>query len=325
MSDRVKGDRRPASLGGCTCDDADTLTLRWYGTTNFELEFRDRIILLDNFYDRGPRTTPLDFRAADVVRADYILIGHPHFDHISDTATVGARTGAQVFVHGLGADYLVEQGLSAENIERVAGQGKPEVFELDGFRLTVLHGFHMQPASGGTRAVTVDLLLQTARETRDRAAEEEGMPPLTEEEHAELDRLLHRGVWGAEVATQATLCFVLEVAGFRLVYRDSAGPISAEEEAWFTDKGASDLALVAYAGRPFPRQQITLTLPLVQRYKPKIAIPCHHDDIFPYFRHVPTEPLKRAVEDSVPACRMLQPTYVEPIRIDVTTKQLVRL
>ena len=93
-TDTVLGYRRPAMLGGPASPDPDALTVRWYGTSNFELNFHDRVVLLDTFYDRGPRMRGLGFRPDEVVRADAVLIGHPHYDHISDAAQVASATGA---------------------------------------------------------------------------------------------------------------------------------------------------------------------------------------------------------------------------------------
>jgi hypothetical protein len=72
---RVLGYRRPAMLGGPDNPDPGALTVRWYGTSNFELNFAGRVVLLDTFYDRGPRMRGLGFRPGEVVRADAVLIG----------------------------------------------------------------------------------------------------------------------------------------------------------------------------------------------------------------------------------------------------------
>jgi len=112
-TDTVLGYRRPAMLGGPVSPDPDALTIRWYGTSNFELNFHDRVVLLDTFYDRGPRMRGLGFRPDEVVRADAVLIGHSHYDHISDAAQVASATGAPVVVHPLGADVLTQGGLDA--------------------------------------------------------------------------------------------------------------------------------------------------------------------------------------------------------------------
>src|ERR1700749_1245546 len=69
-SDPVLGYRRPAMLGGAANSDPDALTIRLYGTPNYELNFRDRVVLLDTFYDRGPRLRGLGFRPAGVTRGD---------------------------------------------------------------------------------------------------------------------------------------------------------------------------------------------------------------------------------------------------------------
>jgi L-ascorbate metabolism protein UlaG (beta-lactamase superfamily) len=53
------------------------------------------VILLDAYFDRGSPYTPLGFKAADIKKADAILIGRGHFDHLAD-ASVSARTGAIV-------------------------------------------------------------------------------------------------------------------------------------------------------------------------------------------------------------------------------------
>ena len=45
---------------------ASVLTVRWFGTTNFEFDYGDQVILLDTFYDRGPRARPIGFTVGPV-------------------------------------------------------------------------------------------------------------------------------------------------------------------------------------------------------------------------------------------------------------------
>src|SRR5262245_56687070 len=84
------------STGGLAPRDPRTLAVRWAGYSNFELAYGGKIILLDAYFDRGAKYPPLGFKAGDVTRADAILIGHGHFDHMSDAASVGIRTGATI-------------------------------------------------------------------------------------------------------------------------------------------------------------------------------------------------------------------------------------
>jgi hypothetical protein len=84
------------STGGAFAKDSRTLAIRWTGYTNYELAYDGQIILLDAYFDRGSMFPPLGFTAADIKRANVILLGHGHLDHMSDAASVGARTGAMV-------------------------------------------------------------------------------------------------------------------------------------------------------------------------------------------------------------------------------------
>jgi L-ascorbate metabolism protein UlaG (beta-lactamase superfamily) len=71
------------------------------------LAYRDQVILLDTFYDRGPRYRPIGFTVDRVKRADAILIGHGHSDHISDVGRVAKQTGAKV----IGAPITIETAI----------------------------------------------------------------------------------------------------------------------------------------------------------------------------------------------------------------------
>jgi L-ascorbate metabolism protein UlaG (beta-lactamase superfamily) len=310
-TDPVLGYRRPAMLGGPGPDDPDELVLRWYGTSNFELNFRDRVVLLDTFFDRGPRMRPLGFSPDEVVRADAILIGHPHYDHMSDAAQVARATGAPVVIHPLGADTLVRGGLSHDRIHSVAGLGAGEVIEFPEFTLRVIHGFHSDLTHPEQRT-SLDALVQA------RQVWESDLAPLTEQEKQRTAEIQQRGSWAPEVFTEATMCLVIDVDNYRIVYRDSGGRVSAEEDAFFDAEPGCDLAIVGFVGRPLVRRQLSeATMPLIARYQPKVVVPCHHDDLYPVFIDMPTEPLKMQVHEQLPDGTTIQPVYVEPIAINL--------
>lgn len=73
----------PASQGG-PMPTGDIAVLRWLGTSNYELAYHGKIVIMDTFYDRPARTASLGFSVGDVRKADVILVGHAHSDHISD-------------------------------------------------------------------------------------------------------------------------------------------------------------------------------------------------------------------------------------------------
>ena len=112
------------STGGPTPRNPHTLAVRWTGFSNFELAYRDKIILLDAFIDRGSNYPPLGFAAADVKRADVIVIGHAHFDHMSDAASIALRTGALVVGAPVTTEKLASQSVPAGANPHGDGKGR---------------------------------------------------------------------------------------------------------------------------------------------------------------------------------------------------------
>src|SRR5262252_3836643 len=111
--------RSLASTGGAMPRNPHTLAVRWIGYSNFELAHNGSILLLDAYYDRGSVYPSLGFKAADIKRADAILIGHGHFDHMSDAASVGARIGAIVVGAPVTTDKLASQPIDSKQVKTV--------------------------------------------------------------------------------------------------------------------------------------------------------------------------------------------------------------
>src|SRR5260370_19146631 len=132
------------STGGLAPRDPHSLAVRWAGYSNFELAYGGKIILLDAYFDRGSNYAPLGFKARDVTRADVILIGHGHFDHMSDAASVSIRTGATIVGAPLTTDKLAAQEVPAAQIRTVTGRGG-EMLRFDGFSVEPILARHGQP------------------------------------------------------------------------------------------------------------------------------------------------------------------------------------
>jgi L-ascorbate metabolism protein UlaG (beta-lactamase superfamily) len=311
----------PVSLGGATHPDPGALTLRWFGTASFELAFGDRVVLLDNFYERPPRNRPLGFDVTDVTRADLLLVGHPHHDHVADTARVSQQTGAKAAIAEIGADYLLAQGLPAAQIHRVTGRGEGEVLDYGDFTVRALHGFHLDIDLPPERAAKWQTLLQARA---DFEADFYGAP--TPDEDRLAAAIAERGVHTPEVITEATLTYIIDIGGFTIAYRDSGGPIGDEERAFVARHGGVDVAILSINGLPHVAQQLEdVFLPLVELYQPKILIPSHHDELWvnfggaglrKMFADVSTELLKERVHDELPATVTAQPGFIEPVTID---------
>jgi L-ascorbate metabolism protein UlaG (beta-lactamase superfamily) len=317
----VRNYRRPVSLGGEEHPDPGVVSLRWFGTACFELAFGDRVLLLDNFYERPARNRSLGFAVDDVTRADLLLVGHPHFDHVADTVRVSQRTGADTVIAGIGADYLLAQGVPAGRIARVTGRGQGELLDRGDFTVRALHGFHLDfgltPEQARKWAA-----LQQARS--DFEADFSGLPSPAESDLAAV--IGTRGVHTPEVLTEATLTYIIEIGGFTIAYRDSGGAISDEERAFAAAHGPVDVAILSLNGLPHVAQQLEeVFLPLARLYQPNVLIPAHHDELWAnfdgtglkkLFADVATAPLKDRVHDELPATITAQPGLIEPVTID---------
>jgi L-ascorbate metabolism protein UlaG (beta-lactamase superfamily) len=72
------------------------MTLDWLGVSTFRLTIDDLVVFLDAYLDRVPAAPPVGLTTAEVTRADYVLVGHSHFDHLWGAERIAARTGATV-------------------------------------------------------------------------------------------------------------------------------------------------------------------------------------------------------------------------------------
>jgi L-ascorbate metabolism protein UlaG (beta-lactamase superfamily) len=328
-SGRVLGYERPASLGGAFHPDPDVVTVRWFGTACFEVVVGDRVLLLDQHYARSVRNRSLGFDVTEVTRADALLVGHPHPDHVSDTVQVARQTGAPAVIAPRGADYLLGAGLKSQEVVPVTGLGEGDLLSFRDLTVRALHGFHGDAHLDEplTKAVAE---VQAAQAALDALL----LPPVSAEELAAGEAIFARGLLIPEVITEETLTYVIEVDGFKIVYRDSGGKLSDEEIAYFGAHPGCDVALVSINGRPYWQQDVDdVFLPIVELYQPKVLIPAHHDALFGVlpgagqlkrlFVDVATELLKERVHAVLPGTATVQPGLVEPIRIHRKTGQVV--
>jgi len=291
----------PASIGGPT-PPGSVMTLRWLGTTNFELAFRGQVVLLDAYYDRGPRNRPIGFTPDEVIRADAIFIGHGHFDHMSDAVQVAMQTGAQVVGGPPTIDAALSMGLPPAQAVSVSGG---EVIEFDGFTVEAILAHHSVLDSDLLEAFTDTITTAIGEPTPEEAAAEQ--------------EIRARGTFAPEVITQGTIAYLFTFdSGFQFIYRDTAGPITPEEEAVMARIGGeTDLATVAYQGQYLARLQIPPTLDLIKLYNPKMYLPNHHDEIAGIFLDIGVEPLFMAIREELPDTKTVSPLYREPVCVHV--------
>ena len=77
--------------------------------------------------------------AANVDRADLILVSHGHFDHLGNTLQVAKARGSTVLTNFEMSVYLQSQGLSAS---QAVGMNKGGTVPFEGFRVTMVGADH---------------------------------------------------------------------------------------------------------------------------------------------------------------------------------------
>jgi L-ascorbate metabolism protein UlaG (beta-lactamase superfamily) len=72
------------------------IQLDWLGCATFRLTIDDLVVFLDAYIDRVATAPSVGLVAADVRQADFILVGHSHFDHIAGAEVIALNTGARI-------------------------------------------------------------------------------------------------------------------------------------------------------------------------------------------------------------------------------------
>jgi L-ascorbate metabolism protein UlaG (beta-lactamase superfamily) len=272
------------STGGGFPGNPLTLAVRWTGYSNFELAYKNQIILLDAYFDRGSLYPALGFSAADIKRADVILIGHGHHDHMSDAASVAMRTGAVVVGAPVTVEKLLAQQVDSKQVRSVVGKGGEEL-KFRNFTVEPILGRHGEPPPDVTAPFNQALQRTTRRPTAEESAEQ-----------AEIRR---RGTSDPRVATEGTIAYLITLDnGFRVMYRDSGGTVTDYERAAMARIGRVDIAIAATAASVLPALTSAQALAYMRTYKPDVFIPAHHDgSINDLWRA--TEPLFQALKDAV--------------------------
>jgi L-ascorbate metabolism protein UlaG (beta-lactamase superfamily) len=289
------------SRGGPLPRNPHTLAIGWTGYSNFELVYSGKVILLDAYFDRGSAYPPLGFKASDIRKADVILIGHAHFDHMSDAASVATRTGSPVIGAPITTDQLRSQGLDPALIKTVNGKGG-ELLKFSGFEIEPILARHGEPPPNVTTAFNRALKSVTT--------------PFTPEQTAELAKIRDRGSSDPRITSEGTIAYLITFEdGFRVMYRDSGGEITGDEKVVMKRIERVDVALAAVAADLLPSLTVKRALEYLKTYRPALYIPAHHDaDFNGLWRS--TEPIFQALKDEAPSLITLSKQYREPVCLD---------
>ena len=298
----------PAAAGGPAPKAQDVVVVRWLGTTNYELTYRANVFLLDAYYNRLPKSHAIGVDVKEIARASAIFIGHAHYDHIGDAATIARQTGATVVGAASVRNAVSAMGLPATQVSTVRGG---ETLSYPGVRVRAVLGRHdvIATAVPAGHLDKQQAALQAASL----------VPPLTDAERQQADRIRARGSSDPALGTEGVIGYLFTFANdFRIMFVDSPGPVTDAQRQIMQGIPSVDVALLPYlhfeAG-------IAPLLELAKLFKPATVFLGHHDGPG-VAMWAANYPAALALRDALPKVRTMDVLYRTPVCFSTTSKEM---
>lgn len=285
--------------------------LDWLGCATFRLTRGDLTLFLDAYIDRVPAAPPVGLTVADVDRADAILVGHSHFDHLWGAERIAQRTGATVVGSHETVRLLREAGLPEGQCVAVSGGERVRLGEGVSARvLPSQHSCIWARASWDAAEVCVGdagLTLQDreARLARDWLANDDR--PGMDAVRAHVASCPHRprGDGGA-------LAFLIETREGSILWTDTSGHWSGVARDL-----RPDVAILAANGRgnidgePIQGSLAEFVAREAELIRPRRIVLGHHDDWMPpATRVVEAEPIRAELARRAPGVGLVEMGYL---------------
>ena len=124
-----------------------SVTITWLGHSSFALEAEGVRLLIDPYLNDNP-SSPIK---ADKAEADFILLTHGHFDHVTDAPAIAKRTGAKVLAGFEVTGWLQREGVAEDKVVPMNPGGAVRL-PFGRVKFTIAHHSSSTPdgAYGGT-------------------------------------------------------------------------------------------------------------------------------------------------------------------------------
>jgi hypothetical protein len=304
---------RPASAGGPLPRNPDVIVLRYLGVSNYELAYKDTVILLDAAIDKLASWAPNGVTPEEMTtRVHGIFIGHAHGEHLWDAPEIARKTGALVVGDPISTKWVESTGLVPEAQIRTVTGGGGETFSFKGLTVEAVLGHH--------NIVPEDYMAKD----RAAAAAVTLRGPLTPEQAAH-DKRLNSAVQTtaderARLITEGTIAYFIRLDnGFRLFYTDSAGPTTDAERRIMQGVPGIDVGFIPYYGLELAPP---ITMDYIRLFKPAVVLPTHHDGHRNRMLDMPIGPLGLMVREEFPKTKVIAPLLRTPVCINTVTKEL---
>jgi len=304
----------PAAAGGPLPRNPDVIVLRFLGVSNYELAYRDTVVLLDAGIDKLAWWAPNNITPDEMTkRVNAILIGHAHGEHLWDAPFMAEKTGALVVGDPIAMRWIRGTGrVNDKKMSVVKGLGG-ETFRFNGFNVEAVQGHHnivpdeyMRKDRAAAEAVgALQGKLTPEQQAHDRRLG--AMVPLDAQEREKL-------------ITEGTIAYFFTFDnGFKAFYTDSAGPTTDAEKKIMQGRTGIDLGFIPYYGGELA---VPITMEYIRLFKPSVMLPTHHDGHRNRMLDMPMGPLNLAIRDELPASKAIAPLLRTPVCINTVTKEL---
>ena len=292
--------------------------LDWYGCATFSLHTAGLTIFLDAYIDRPAGAQGTGLTASDITEADYILVGHSHFDHLWGAERIMANTEATLIASYESVRVMEQAGVPLERMICVAGGEKIELSE--NVTVSVYPSQHSCVWSHAqmdeSDVVCLGDMGVTWQEQQTRMTKL--MTYLMTETSLEVRRHLAESAPGhSDRGDGGALLYLVEGPDGSVLFQDTSGRYDG-----ILGQIRPDVAILAAAGRgnidgePIQGSLAQFVAEQVELLQPQKVLFGHHDDWLPGFS-IPTNtvPIIDEIRKTNKTVKVLQPNYLEGTEI----------
>jgi L-ascorbate metabolism protein UlaG (beta-lactamase superfamily) len=118
------------------------MKVTYYGHSCFVVEVAGKRLLFDPFIRPNPKAASVEIGK---LMADYILISHAHFDHLSDAAYFAKKTGTTLI-----SNYEITEWFAKNGTPKVHGMNMGGTFKFDFGRVKYFQALHSSTLPDGS-------------------------------------------------------------------------------------------------------------------------------------------------------------------------------
>jgi L-ascorbate metabolism protein UlaG (beta-lactamase superfamily) len=292
------------------------ITLDWHGCATFRLTIDDFVVFLDAYMDRPPAAPPVGLSAGDVTKADFVLVGHSHFDHLGGAEVIARNTGARIIGSNESCRVMRDCGIPGDQL--LPSQGGERHRLSDGVTARVfpsLHACLWTGVRGGLGEVQTGDLGRTEDERRALMAERGAFAGAARENSERWQQFAeHMRTTAGSFRDGGPLAYLIETPAGSIFYKDTSGCWSG-----VLRELRADVAILALSGRanmdgePYQGSLAQFVAEEASWLQPRTILFGHHDNWSGLADEdvADTTPAREAVAAAMPGVTVLAPWYLE--------------